>query len=123
MISDQELISAIVTVEQNIKDLDVQREKSKNDSGQVKVWAQNMSALKIKLQILHYCQGLTGMISAEELSQALEKTKTFYADLSAPREQDLFAPSEDKTLPQKIFAMQTKIFALQFVAGVEKRII
>ncbi len=123
MITEQQLSSAIVTLEQNIKDCREAKDKNKHDTEQIKKWSVQMLESKIKLQVLHYTEGLAAIISTEELQKDIIRLSGHLNKMKSPREMDLFIPEDEKKLIRKRHALELKLYALNFVAGTEKKII
>jgi len=124
MITEQELASAIVSVEQSIRDTEEARTKQKHDSAGLTELSLRLLIDKTKLQVLHYAQGVTGLISHEHLREATAAVEKYIGQLQAPLETDLFSPSENgKELERQKLIARTKLLALQFVAGEEKKIL
>jgi chromosome condensin MukBEF ATPase and DNA-binding subunit MukB len=123
MITPQELQSAIVTVEQYLKDCEKEKGKHKHDTEQIKKWSAQLSDSKIKLQVLHYAIGLANIITEERLHADIAHLSEYLKNLQRPREVDLFISEDEKKLIQEQRIMALKLFTLKFIAGMEKKII
>lgn len=123
MITEQELHAAIVTIEQHIKDCKEDREKYKHDTVQLKKYSTQMFESKVKLQVLHYATGLTQMISEERLKKDIEELSVYFNELKSPREVDMFVQEDEKAIVLGQQVMALKLMTLNFIAGIEKKII
>jgi hypothetical protein len=124
MINEHELAAAIVTVEQSIRDSDAAKKKFKQDGARLAEFSTKLLIDRTKLQVLHFAQGIQSIISPEELHSAINDLQKALHKLSAPVETNLFSVSEPAKEQERIkLIYQTKLFALQFVSGDEKKIV
>ena len=124
MISEHELTAAIVAVEQSIHDSEEAKIRDKHDSAKLKEISVQLIIDKTKLQMLHYAQGIIGMITEEQLNEALAVLHKYIDHLHDPQETDLFeAPGDQKELERQKLIARTKMLALNFIAGEEKKIL
>jgi hypothetical protein len=122
MISEEELKNAVASIEQRLKELDRLRERDKHDSISLKKWADQSAVERIKLQVLHYTEGITGMISEKHLAEAVRAVEAQIRDFERPREVDLFGADEGKDLGRKLMSARTKLEVLDYIAGNEKKL-
>jgi hypothetical protein len=123
MITEQELTNAIVTIEQSLRDTESARAKEKSDAAKLKDLSMQLADSKIKLQVLHWAQGIIALVSEQELNEAISKLESQISQLQSQQSIDLFESRDEKDFAAKIVAAKSKLLALQFVAGVEKKIL
>jgi FKBP-type peptidyl-prolyl cis-trans isomerase (trigger factor) len=123
MITEQELTNAIVTIEHGLRDAESARAKEKSDAAKLKDLSLQLAESRIKLQVLHWAQGITGMVSEQELNDAISKLESQISQFQSPQSIDLFEPKDEKDLAARILAAKSKLLTLQFVAGAEKKIL
>jgi hypothetical protein len=124
MITEQELSAAIVTVEQSIRDAEEAKQKFKQDGARLKELSLQLLIDRTKLQTLHFAQGIIEMISAHEVSAAVKTLHQELDKLQKPIETELFAPNDaTKDQERQKLIFRTRLFAMKFVAGEEKKII
>ncbi len=123
MITSQALQAAVVSVEQYIKDCDVEKEKHKHDTEQIKKWSAQKFESKVKLQVLYYAMGLSQMITEEQLKKDISHLSAYLKNMQSPRELDMFVQQDEKELIQGQRIMTVKLFTLRFIAGIEKKIL
>ena len=124
MISENELAAAVVTVEQCIRDGEEDKHKYKQDSARLKELSLQLLIDKTKLQVLHYAQGILQMLSEQEIQAQRHALDKKLAGMQEAVETNLFSPSSDETKEQERAkcVFRTKMFALSFVLGEEKKV-
>ena len=125
MISEQELVSAVVAVEQSLRDAEEAKVKGKHDIARLQELSLQILIDKTKLQVLHYAQGITGPLSDKELAADIAGLDSYLDSLQAPKETSLFEqPTDDsKEIERHKLVMRTKLLTLRFLAGEEKKIL
>ena len=123
MITEQELKKSVIACEQYIRDLEHQKQRDKRDTASLHDLTSAIQETRIKLQVLHYTEGLTGMISEEELKHGIQKLTKRIEELEIPQEIDLFNGDKGKKIQTELSVLKTRLFTLQFVAGREKTLL
>ena len=122
MLKENELKNTVVSVEQRLKELDQLRERDKHDPINLKKWADQIALEKIKLQVLHYSEGINERISEKCLRQVMLELKNNIHELERPREGDLFGVDESKELGRQLLTARVKLEMLNYILGVTKKI-
>jgi len=123
MITEQELKAAIFAVERDIAEAAEHRVREKHDAGRRKELADRIATDKVRLQTLHYAEGIAAMISEKELKQAMASCQAAFAVLTSPHEQDLFRSTDDRGLDRKVLVLKTKFAVLEFIAGLSPKLL
>ena len=126
MISEDDLIAAIFSVEQNIRDFEISKEHDKHDIALLKKWSDKIAEDKVKLQVLYCARGITRMMSGDEIEKNVLEVKKRLSNLHSPREMDLFdkrKPQDKKAYLHQEMVNKMMLYALEFVEGKQKRIL
>jgi hypothetical protein len=123
MITEQELKLMSRTIEEAIKDAEKSKEHDKHESSKIREYSQRIASYKVMLQVLHFAEGITGMLDENTLNLHAEKLDQQLAQLSGPSETDLFESENSKGLAQELSVIKTKQRALAFIFGKEKKLL
>jgi hypothetical protein len=124
MISENELVAAIVTVEQSIRDADEGKHRFKQDGAKLADLSMQLTASRAKLQTLHCVQGISTMMTANEIHLSIAEVQKAIDGLNGPVETNLFsAPDSTKEIERRKSILKAKLSALKFAAGEEKKIV
>lgn len=122
MIDEKELRAAVAAMEQHVRDCEGRKGSSRHDPAALKHLSGEIAEAKVKLQVLHYAQGVTGTISEKTLASDLAALAARIEELNGPREVDLFGSFDDRALDSERREADRKWQALEFVAGRRKSI-
>jgi hypothetical protein len=123
MITEQELKMMARTVEEAIKDLEKSKEHDKRDSSKISEWSAKIAIYRIMLQVLHFAQGLTGMLDEDTLKAHGEKLEAELLKINAPKETELFGSENNKAAQQELSILKTKQRTLDYIFGKEKKLL
>jgi hypothetical protein len=88
----------------------------------LKKWAEQATIERIKLQVLHWADGITAMATEKQVKESLMELKNAIHELEGPREVDLFGADDSKEMSRKLLTARIKTDVLNYILGVEKKL-